>query len=740
MRIYRISQNVQYLQSIGVPQNNAQALLNYLNTLPDTNRKRSAIQKIKSNPNISMQELQEQNSNKDSEIVEYAKNTINSKYYKWIARELSKFINSVVNWKKQIQYYKSQNNSESSQKLEQLSFQIDPITQTEFSSLSERYGQHELGIMNMISRSRWRLIMDWVEQNNIDILTYSFTEAEKEAKEWHDELAKREETSAKYATNNIIYQFQDGWTIVELSPEDCETEGDLMGHCVKGYANSVRENRTKIFSLRDPKNKPHVTIEGNYYTDKAKSTKATKTHFEIQQIQGKGNKEPVDEYKQRIREWFDYIKSQNIHMATDSDNGEGINVGNFSEYSNYTDEYGLQFDFSSTGIGGNTSNYSENLQEAIGYEQYRRGEINASRVSEIFDSLIDYAIKEHEIEEFDKAVDEFVEYADQKFDEILSLIDIETESSHPNEEDYMIYPDTIEQQSEFTNNDFQKVQQSIFNQQQYDIDMEKYQTEYDNIMDYYRREDTLSQLSDYLVKTWNKQKALCEKQQAEESENPEQLELTGNKMKTLQKTAIKKIPSANDLASYVESLQIYLKRGQIKDKTIAKLISQLPYPDAIRGDFSEEECRIAFESIAFAWKKVTKQDLVDEAKIERAPKGLEGNYWMISGGVILEGVNHFTIIKQNMNLFATLLDISTFVLHEKIASPPDELIKTILDHGGMRIFVDKENKLYCQVNAETFSKWARTKIKELDCKEKIVKVIDVTRPYKGWTSGITIKL
>ena len=38
-------------------------------------------------------------------------------------------------------------------------------------------------------------------------------------------------------------------------------EGDTMGHCVGGYCDDVLSGNTKIFSLRDAKGEPHVTIE-----------------------------------------------------------------------------------------------------------------------------------------------------------------------------------------------------------------------------------------------------------------------------------------------------------------------------------------------------------------------------------------------------------------------------------------------------------------------------------------------
>ena len=40
-------------------------------------------------------------------------------------------------------------------------------------------------------------------------------------------------------------------------------EGDVMGHCVGGYCDRVSSGDTRIFSLRDQRGEPHVTIETN---------------------------------------------------------------------------------------------------------------------------------------------------------------------------------------------------------------------------------------------------------------------------------------------------------------------------------------------------------------------------------------------------------------------------------------------------------------------------------------------
>ena len=206
------------------------------------------------------------------------------------------------------------------------------------------------------------------------------------------------------------------------------------------------------------------------------------------------------------------------------------------------------------------------------------------------------------------------------------------------------------------------------------------------------------------------------------------------------KTARKAIPSADELAAYVEALRVHKKRNKVDDKEALQVIDNLPSSTQIRNGFSEEECRILFDSIAFAWKKATGQDLVEESKIINFQDSLEGNYWMIMNGILLSGPNHFTTVKKNMELFRSLLNIHAFVLHEKLSSPPDELIKTVLDHGGMRIFINRDKRGYFQLTDETYSKWGRNKIKKLDLKDKIVKVIDKSTPYNGWKSGIVVKI
>lgn len=51
--------------------------------------------------------------------------------------------------------------------------------------------------------------------------------------------------------------------LVKELEKQLKYEGDTMGHCVGGYCPDVLEGRSRIFSLRDARGEPHVTVEVN---------------------------------------------------------------------------------------------------------------------------------------------------------------------------------------------------------------------------------------------------------------------------------------------------------------------------------------------------------------------------------------------------------------------------------------------------------------------------------------------
>jgi hypothetical protein len=106
------------------------------------------------------------------------------------------------------------------------------------------------------------------------------------------------------------------------------------------------------------------------------------------------------------------------------------------------------------------------------------------------------------------------------------------------------------------------------------------------------------------------------------------------------------IYTADELATYIESLKLYLSEGEIKDSRVSSVVKDLPLPRVVRNNFSNEEVKVLFDTVRWAWKEISKQDLIHEAEITHAPETLSGNYWMLKNGLLLHGSNHFTIIKS----------------------------------------------------------------------------------------------
>jgi hypothetical protein len=154
-------------------------------------------------------------------------------------------------------------------------------------------------------------------------------------------------------------------------------EGETMGHCVGGYCPDVVEGRSKIYSLRDKKGQPHVTIEvspgriqdftaktpdpdnpSQTLRDRINAERSGNGDFEsygigllqrlgieppmdIVQIKGKGNKAPKEDYLPAVQ---DFVRSGNFGKVGDLGNTGLVKFGNEyrtpSEFLYRTDEGG----------------------------------------------------------------------------------------------------------------------------------------------------------------------------------------------------------------------------------------------------------------------------------------------------------------------------------------------------------------------------------------------------------------
>ena len=170
------------------------------------------------------------------------------------------------------------------------------------------HGEYKYIIPSGVFQQKMREIDDWFEINlqngtPIDIASYSWDQAVAASDEWHAVSAGRGEGKIYESTNLDLIMFSpqewEGWSVQKvISENDLLVEGNRMNHCVGDYCRQVQSGSTEIYSLRDPKNEPHVTIE------------IDPEYNEIIQILGNSNTEPAEEYKVYIRQWFEEFQEK----------------------------------------------------------------------------------------------------------------------------------------------------------------------------------------------------------------------------------------------------------------------------------------------------------------------------------------------------------------------------------------------------------------------------------------------
>lgn len=149
------------------------------------------------------------------------------------------------------------------------------------------------------------LIRDWYRATNPEIASYNFQQAWDAQRQWHEEF--RDNGGKQYTEHNVTVdlgtidpQLQ-GWTLQQVRTRgDLDAEGDNMGHCVGSYADEVEQGNSFIYSLRDPKNEPHVTIEATGDI----TTATPENPVTIVQIQGKENASPIVKYREMLKKIF----------------------------------------------------------------------------------------------------------------------------------------------------------------------------------------------------------------------------------------------------------------------------------------------------------------------------------------------------------------------------------------------------------------------------------------------------
>jgi hypothetical protein len=183
--------------------------------------------------------------------------------------------------------------------------------------------------------------------DRFSLSSFSFPQAVKRSDEWHRVQAGRG-AGVMYEPmkdEHVAYRFSgenQGWTVQLVKGEnDLTVEGNKQSHCVGSYCEDVEEGRKIIYSLRDPFNNPHVTIE---MTGSNGNT--------VSQIRAHANTEPADNLKALIKEWLKTVPG--AHW-----NGSSVDFDGY-DYSEYDvaikqwwmdgDEYGITGDITRPGL------------------------------------------------------------------------------------------------------------------------------------------------------------------------------------------------------------------------------------------------------------------------------------------------------------------------------------------------------------------------------------------------------
>lgn len=136
---------------------------------------------------------------------------------------------------------------------------------------------------------------DWIDAKRPNLMSLTLQQVAEQMMEWDEEL-KNAKPYGDYEEQNVVHTFDDGWTVQKVTTaHDLKVEGQKMGHCVGGYCDNVQSGKSYIYSLRDPKNEPHITMEMG---------QSASQEFSFKQIKGKGNDAPKPEYSGYIYEWI----------------------------------------------------------------------------------------------------------------------------------------------------------------------------------------------------------------------------------------------------------------------------------------------------------------------------------------------------------------------------------------------------------------------------------------------------
>jgi hypothetical protein len=154
-----------------------------------------------------------------------------------------------------------------------------------------------------------------VDLTNPERIKELFLELNNAQLEWHKEARERDKRGLnedRYLTHEVVHDFGDGWEVVYLpavgegpnyrgddrKSNDRTVEGNINGLCLGKTQGLYQDNSAgKMYSVRDPRNKPRATIRIGVYYDE--------NRFRLFEAKGKNNMSPDTEGAMHANIWFE---------------------------------------------------------------------------------------------------------------------------------------------------------------------------------------------------------------------------------------------------------------------------------------------------------------------------------------------------------------------------------------------------------------------------------------------------
>jgi hypothetical protein len=149
---------------------------------------------------------------------------------------------------------------------------------------------------------------------------YTLDVAEQKANQWFAERQQTYHVSIEETGTQEVMKFHDGYRWVRITdPRALDREGSIMQHCVGGggYDRGIEDDTIRIYSLRDPQNLPHITVEMMHDAIEAPDV------WVVNQAKGKQNEQPAPKYQGYLKPLLQAL----MPVVIKTSDLDGIEVG-----------------------------------------------------------------------------------------------------------------------------------------------------------------------------------------------------------------------------------------------------------------------------------------------------------------------------------------------------------------------------------------------------------------------------